>query len=195
MKDLYVFDFDGTLYKGDSMLDFAKFSNRKRYYFSFLFLLPALVNYKLGFLSPAKMKEKFLTYHFKGKSKSDLIRLGNSFFTQHQGKIYSSARKFLQELDQSNTDCYIVSGSCAEWLLPFAKSLGVNLRSSHLCYENDIFTGKLNGENCVGKEKTKQIRQVLEENTYREVFVYGNSTEDFDMKTIATNYFHLYFST
>lgn len=194
MKNLYVFDFDGTLYKGDSMLDFAKFSNRKRYYLSLLVLLPHFFNYKIGLLSSTVMKEKFLTYHFKGKSLTDLNLLGLSFFKENQHKIFNKAKVYLNEIDRINSDCIIVSGSCEEWLLPFSTSLGAKLICTNLYFENSIFTGKLNNENCVGIVKVKRIQETMKLDSYNQVFVYGNSSDDFVMKSIATEYFHLYFS-
>jgi len=61
---LAVFDFDGTLYKGDSFVDFCKFYYLKkpwRLWFFFI-QLGAFLFWKLGLISSTQFKSLFIQY-------------------------------------------------------------------------------------------------------------------------------------
>ena len=63
---LAVFDFDGTLYKGDSFIDFCKFYYLKkpwRLWFFFI-QLGGFLFWKLGLLSSTQFKSLFIQYLF-----------------------------------------------------------------------------------------------------------------------------------
>lgn len=65
-NQLAVFDFDGTLYKGDSLVDFCKFYYQKkpwRLWFFFI-QLGGFLFWKIGLLSSTRFKSLFIQYLF-----------------------------------------------------------------------------------------------------------------------------------
>lgn len=62
-KRLVIFDFDGTLTRKDSMLEFTRyFHGVFRFYIGMLYLSPILLLYKVGFIPNWKAKEFYLTH-------------------------------------------------------------------------------------------------------------------------------------
>lgn len=58
LKTLVLFDFDGTLYKKDSLLEFTKYyKGNSVFYIGILILSPFLIAMKLGILSNEKAKK------------------------------------------------------------------------------------------------------------------------------------------
>ena len=81
-----VYDFDGTIYDGDSTIDFWKHCLRQRPYMIFS-LFPAatgLVLYLFGIISKRKFKERF--YKFL-KHIPDVEREISAFWDKHEHKI------------------------------------------------------------------------------------------------------------
>ena len=65
MKTLALFDFDGTLYSKDSLIEFTKSTKGNlRFYQGILWLSPFLIGLKLGILNNEKVKIKFLKDFF-----------------------------------------------------------------------------------------------------------------------------------
>ena len=58
MKTLALFDFDGTLYKKDSLIEFTKFYKGKfPFYLGIIILTPVLIAMKLKVISNEKAKK------------------------------------------------------------------------------------------------------------------------------------------
>ena len=65
---LALFDFDGTIYKADSFIDFIRFVKGDfKTLFGIIILAPMLIMYKLKFISNHAAKIKVFTYFFKGE--------------------------------------------------------------------------------------------------------------------------------
>jgi FMN phosphatase YigB (HAD superfamily) len=61
MRTLALFDFDGTLYKKDSLIEFTRFAKGMCRFTKMLLLFPDLIGLKLRLLPNEKVKVKFLT--------------------------------------------------------------------------------------------------------------------------------------
>lgn len=141
-----VYDFDGTIYDGDSTVDFFLFALRCK---------PSLIRYvprqAWGFLlygvkriSKTELKE----YFFSFLSGIDAEKLTEDFWDQSHHKIYR------WYLDQQQSDDIIISAS-PEFLL---KSICHRLGIRHLIASKvDIHAGKFSGENCRGQEKVQRL--------------------------------------
>lgn len=74
-----VFDFDGTLIRKDSFLEFIKFAFGKRAFLTGFFLnSPYLVAFKLKLYPNWKAKERVFSYFFRGMSYEQFCRLGRT---------------------------------------------------------------------------------------------------------------------
>lgn len=143
-----VYDFDHTIYRGDSTLDFWKWSVC-RHPTALLALPRALlgaVGYKLGLCSRNQFKAAF--YRFL-RYLPDIDHDVTEFWNQHISHVESWYRS------QQNSNDVIISAS-PEFLISAAcQRLGVRWIAS----EVDCKTGNLLGENCRGEEKVRRFRQ------------------------------------
>lgn len=144
-----VYDFDKTIYDGDSTADFYIFSLKRHK--KILLLAPSLIGaflkfyvFKIG--TKTQFKEKmyrFLTY-------CDLEKDIPDFWERHIGRI----KNFYK--NQQKPDDVIISASPYFLLEPACK----NLEIAHLMASNvDKSTGKYNGINCHGEEKVRRYRE------------------------------------
>ncbi len=145
---LNVYDFDGTIYKGDSTADFYKFCV-KRHPLALIALPGAGIYffaYKLGLCSKTRFKEVF--YRFL-RHIPDAESALSAFWVAHEGGIQDW---YLQKKRQTDI---IISASPEFLLEPVCKKLGVTLIASRV----DRRTGETQGENCRGAEKVKRLNE------------------------------------
>ncbi|MBQ6494976.1 MAG: haloacid dehalogenase-like hydrolase [Bacilli bacterium] len=161
-----IYDFDGTIYDGDSTVDFFLFCLRKKPYliiiFPFIFFW--FILYYFSFISKTKMKEK-VYYFLRFFSNIDLEI--KEFWELNYKKI----KKFY--LGKKHNNDVIISASPYFLLKPICDKLKVKkLIASNV----SKFTGKYDGVNCSGEEKV--IRLNKEFNNINVNEVYSDSYSD-----------------
>jgi len=145
-----VYDFDGTIYDGDSTFDFIKFLIKKDK--SIVFHIPKmtlyLLKYKLKLIEKEKMKECFFEIFNKFKNIDNLV---NEFWNINENKIKS----FFTEKKSHKND--IISSASPYFLLePIAKKYKVyDLFASPVNKKN----GKYKGKNCHNVEKVRLLHK------------------------------------
>lgn len=171
-----VYDFDGTIYDGDSTVDFFLYVLKRK---------PALVCYfprqawgfllyKIKRISKTKLKE----YFFSFLSGVDAEKLIEDFWDQNHQKIYQ------WYLDQQQPEDIIISASPEFLLNPICQKMGIQ----HLIASRvDVHSGKLFGENCRGKEKV--LRLAAEYHVNHIDSFYSDSRSDLPLAKIADNAF------
>lgn len=152
-----VYDFDGTIYDGDSTIDFWLFSLKRHP--SVILRFPAqaaaVVLHKTGRITTVQMKERFLSFVRKIpdiSAETELFRRKK----MHKIKDWYLAQK--------RSDDLIISASPEFLVAPFCKNLG---NISLVATVADPLSGRISGENCKGDEKVKRFRNK-----------YGNSAID-----------------
>ena len=143
-----VYDFDKTIYNGDSTLDFYIFSIKKNLlllrYFHKQF--SGIILYHLKIINKEKYKEFFFSFLNGIKNIDDEIK---KFWGKNEKKIknwYSN---------QKNEKDVVISAS-PEWLLkPITDKLEINLIATKV----DKKTGKFDSLNCYGNEKVKRFKE------------------------------------
>jgi len=144
-----VYDFDHTVYNGDSSVDFYLFVLCRKPHL--IILLPlqvwGIALYLLGIYSKENMKETFFVFtRFIPVQKIVL-----SFWDKNRKRI-----KSWYMLQKQKSDV-IISASPEFLLEPLVSGyLGVNLIASRF----DQSTGKYTGKNCFGKEKVERLYEV-----------------------------------
>ncbi len=172
-----VYDFDGTVYRGDSTVDFYWFCLFHKP--SLIRFLPrqlaALVAYKRKKISKTRCKEKFFSF----LAGMDCEKLTARFWDKKQKKIeawYLAARK---------PDDVIISASPVFLLRPICDRLGIE---RVIASRVDPRNGHFNGENCYGVEKTHRFKKELGGDVV-DAF-YSDSLSDLPMARMAnTAYF------
>jgi phosphatidylglycerophosphatase C len=187
MKTLALFDFDGTLYKKDSLLEFTKFSKGKLNFYIGLFMISQyLIGFKWGIISNEKAKQKFIKHFFKNTNYNDFTRKCNDFALQKinthlNEKIYE---QFINHLKLNHT-VYIVTASIPEWIEPWSKQFSVPVIGTQIEIENNKITGGFVSKNCYGIEKVNRINSVLNLNEFESIIVYGAGKGDVEMLKLA----------
>lgn len=139
--DLY--DFDGTIYDGDSGVDFILFSIKKK-----KLKWSKVISSSLKFIFKLCSKEEFKTNIFGFvKDIDDIDKYVDEFWLEHKHKI----KDFWKEKKKHNNDI-IISASCEFWLKPIADEYKVK---DLIATKLDVKTGKIRDNNCHGKEKVK----------------------------------------
>lgn len=140
-----VYDFDNTIYKGDSTADFYLFSLKRHP--SIIKFFPSLIKAVVKFYvlkKGTKTEMKEVMYRFLTKINPEFdIKM---FWDTHEKNIKSWYLKQKQNSD------IIISASPEFLLKPICERLGINnLTASKV----DVYTGKYSGINCHGEEKVR----------------------------------------
>lgn len=171
---LHLFDFDYTIYNGNSTIDYFLFSISCNP--MLLRYLPIQIWHLILYLLRLEDKNNFKGNYFcfiRGINNLD----GNTilFWQNNERKLKS----WYMKRDKSKD--VIVSASPEFYLKPICKTLGVrNLIATKL----DIKTGKLIGENCYGEEKPLRIINELPGKKFGES--YTDSMSDSPMLELAS---------
>ena len=145
-----VYDFDGTIYDGDSTFDFIKVLITKKK--SIIFHIPKmfiyLIKYKTKLIKKEEMKECFFEIFCKFNNIEELVE---EFWEKNEYKL----KDFFTEKKSHKNDI-IASASPYFLLKPIADKYNVKkLFASPV----DSSTGKYNGINCHGVEKVRLINK------------------------------------
>ena len=138
-----VFDFDGTLYDGDSTLDFYLHCLKKHP--TVLSCLPyqllSAIKYVLGAMDKTRFKECFYCFFEKVPDTEAEARL---FWDSHKRRLYSWYKEIHQDGD------VVISASPDFLVREICGRIGI---SHVIASKVDARTGKYNGLNCYGSEK------------------------------------------
>ncbi len=180
-QKLALFDFDGTLYKYDSILSFCLFYYQKKPWrvwrvviqvFSWFF-------WKLGLRDTREFKARFICFIAKD-SAGEIERIATEFWN----KSSSFNPKLLTELQTCQANKVlpvVVSASPDLFILPACQNLGIKhviATSLHVTEK-----GYSLGENCRGEEKIKRLRDVFPTHTIH--VAYSDNSDDFALLQLA----------
>ena len=125
MKErIYIYDFDGTLTRRDSLLDFIRYVRGERsLLFSLLLFSPLLVLMKLRLYSNGRTKERLFAYHFKGMSISEFDNHCAKYAFSHPDLLLDAARKAVNQVTTNGYRVFVVSASVDRWVSPFFRDM------------------------------------------------------------------------
>ncbi len=172
-----VYDFDKTIYDGDSTVDFYFYCIKRQP--NLLGFLPkqawVFTKYLFGFITKTQFKEKFFEV-FGGIENID------NYITDFWEKNKVKIKKWYSK---THIDNDVVISASPEFLLePICKELHIEkVIASRVDKENGKYTGK----NCYGEEKPKRFYEIYP-NEKIETF-YSDSLSDTPLKELAKNAF------
>ena len=145
-KLVNVYDFDDTIYRGDSTIDFWKFCARRhpKVLLSLPWVGVSFCKYLFGRCGKTAFKEVFFSFL---RFVPDVEAEVSAFWNEHESKIQ------LWYLSQKHDSDVIISASPEFLLKPAAERLGVSLIASRV----DETSGRFSGENCKGEEKVRRF--------------------------------------
>jgi len=187
--NLYVFDFDGTIYNGDSMIDFLKLvhNSKIKYYITNILFTPFWVLKILGLIKIDRFKSCFLKMHFRYYDQIYLEFKSNEFSKTFHKKIYPKSLNFLESIEGEKV---IVTASVDIWMRDISKELKSSLISTKSVFENKRFL-KIE-RNCNYDEKLDRIMEKYDLNNFKNIYVFGNSKGDYSMYKLG-NFHHKFF--
>jgi phosphoserine phosphatase/putative flippase GtrA len=144
-----VYDFDHTIYRGDSSFDFFIFILRKKPYLAAL--LPVQLWGIMLYLFHLITKETMKSYFFMFVRFISVEAMTIRFWEKHIGKI-----KLWYLRQKQNTDV-IISASPKFLLAPVVRDY---LHCTLIASEIDPKTGAYNGKNCWGDEKARRFKDI-----------------------------------
>lgn len=174
-----VYDFDGTIYDGDSSRDFyfyilKKYPKVLKYIFN---QIKGLVEYFLNCIDKTCAKEHFFSF-LQGLSEVEIENSLDEFWILNESKIMEWYKECHQE------DDVVISASPDFLLRPICRHLGINrLIASNV----NMHTGEFEGANCHGIEKTVRFRA-----EYPDISIdkfYSDSISDAPLKELAQSSF------
>ena len=171
-----VYDFDGTIYDGDSTKDFYIYCLKRNP--ALLRFIPyqgiAAIEYALRIIDKTKFKEQFYCF-FKGIP--DINDYLEDFWKSHIYKIKNWYKK--QQLPDdvviSASPDFLVRGACDRSEIKYLIASEVN---SH--------TGAYTGRNCRGEEKVSRFRRAFGETAVIDSF-YSDDDSDAAVAQISNN--------
>lgn len=185
-KQLALFDFDGTLYLGDSFTRFIFYAlNKQHILVQGLKIVPWIKGYYLNLYTASNMRKKLFSSMFKDKNATDIEAFGEIYAKEiiHQlNPILLSQLKKHQELGHQ---VVLVSASLDIYLKPICKLLNIDL----ICSVPEIKDGKYSGayhiDDCSSEQKKINIQKRYIISDYETIYAYGNSEEDLAMLSLA----------
>lgn len=146
---LYLYDFDGTIYDGDSSVDFFKFCLKKdkRMYKMIFPIIFKYLKYKSKYLTLTELKEYIFSFLKYFDNREQLVK---EFWQTHNKQIknFYLAKKHDQDI--------IISASPAFLLSPICNELKVK---DLIASDVDINNGHFNKLNNRGEEKVKMLQK------------------------------------
>ena len=186
--NLAIFDFDGTISFKDSFRGFIIYYHG---YLSFtlgsIILTPVYLLYWFRIISNNTMKEKVISYYFRGEVVMDFERKCLEYSTNEINKIIRSKAKDRIDWHQARGDkVIVVSASVKSWLKIWCEENKIELIATELDIKDGRLSGKLKGRNCYGVEKVNRIKKEIELEIFEEVYSYGDSKGDREILELAT---------
>ena len=146
---LYLYDWDGTIYDGDSSVDFFKYCLKKdkKLFYHFIKMIPQFIKHKLKLIDITEFKEIVFSFLKTIDNIDDYVK---DFWILNKHKI----KDFYLENDHSKD---IIISASPEFLLDsICKELKVK---DMIASDVDKNTGKFNRPNCRGEEKVVIFRE------------------------------------
>ena len=184
MKQLFAFDFDGTLTTRDTLIAFIRYAcGTPRFLLGFLLHAPLLVLMKLRLYSNGKAKQRLFSWFFRGMPLETFDALCQSFALSHRHLLRPETVRLLQQALSEGSEVLIVSASIDNWVQPFFPTVTV------LGTQIEVIDGRLTGHfltpNCYGQEKVRRILALHPERSAYRLTAYGDSRGDHELLAFA----------
>ena len=183
-----LFDFDGTLCPGDSIVPWLRFCIREGAAPAWQWL-PAAAGYLRQLLQPGRVvsaKESTLSF-IRGRSRDSFLPLASRFMAgQIAPRIPAAARRLVEELHASGLKIAVISASPDLYMRCLPEILPVDCLIATTC-ETDgqgLYTGRISS-NCRGGEKALRWQAWNQARGWRAVRAYGDSIRDLPMLSLA----------
>lgn len=190
---IYAFDFDGTLTRRDTFIEFIRYVfGTRRMLTGILRFAPILVLMKLGRYPNWKAKQRVFSWFFKGMEIDKFDDLCTRFAHDCQSVRRDDGFAIIRRALNEGHQVTIISASIENWVRPFFAEFGdrVVVSCTKIDVRDERVTGQFLTMNCYGAEKSKRLLQTFPlRETYRLV-AFGDSRGDKELiEASDTGYF------
>ena len=196
-RTISAFDFDGTLTRRDTLAAFIRFAcGNRRFLAGLLYCLPFLLAYKCHLYPNWKAKQRLFGYFFRGMKTDAFDRLCEDFCrVQAKRLLRPDAIRCVEKHLRQGHETVIVSASIDNWVLPFARVLGVKqvLGTQLELSRGDRLTGRFSTPNCYGPEKVRRLQTLFPQRTNYYLIAYGDSRGDRELLSFADEAYYKLF--
>lgn len=190
---VYAFDFDGTLTRRDTLIEFIRYAcGSRRLFMGLLRFLPVLVLMKMKLYPNWKAKQRVFAWFFKGMSIADFNAHCQAFARDGKHLRRDDGFAIIRRAISEGHRVIIISASIDNWVRPFFDEFGekVVVSCTKIDVRDEVVTGAFLTMNCYGAEKPKRLMGAFPlRETYRTV-AFGDSRGDKELLDAAdTGYF------
>lgn len=190
---IYAFDFDGTLTRRDTFIEFIRYVfGTRRMLAGILRFASILVLMKLGRYPNWKAKQRVFSWFFKGMGIDEFDDLCTRFAHDCQSVRRDDGFAIIRRALNEGHQVTIISASIENWVRPFFAEFGdrVVVSCTKIDVRDERVTGQFLTMNCYGAEKPKRLLQTFPlRKTYRLV-AFGDSRGDKELiEASDTGYF------
>jgi phosphatidylglycerophosphatase C len=191
-RNLALFDFDGTITTKDTFMPFVLHAvDPLRIAAGKLVLSPLVVAYKLGVLSPSRMRRSIVLFGFRGRTGADVRKAGLDYSRNRLAPVVRAEALERIRWHQAQGDAVVVvSASLDVYLADWCREHGVDLICAELEERRGVLTGRYRGGDCSGPEKARRVRQRYDLRSFEAIYAYGDTAEDRAMLELASRRFY-----
>ncbi len=180
MNKIDVYDFDGTIYNGDSSIDFFLYAIKKKK--SIIKYLPKIFTIMilkcLGLVSTKSFKETFFSFIKEIENLEEYVK---EFWKMKREKI----NKFFLDNISENRKTYVISASPEFLLRPYLSEF----KNIKLIATKVDRNGKINEENCKGQKKVELLKKA--EQDFEIENFYTDSSSDLPLVKLSKNSYYI----
>lgn len=190
--NLALFDFDGTITRGDSWTPFMRLATGPaRKAFGYTMLLPVGAGYYAGLVTGRAARPMYAHVAFRGVDTTRIRDLGCRYASEVLPRTVRPRASEQIAWHKGNGDTVVVvSGSLAVYVQPWCERAGVDCIATELEELRGRLTGRYLGGECTGAEKATRIRQRYDLRQYRDIYAYGDTSEDREMLALANRRYY-----
>ncbi len=174
-KPIIIIDFDKTLFKKDSLIEFCKYIFKKKplQMWSIIPQVFATLLYLFKLIDTKKYKELFLLY-LHGINEQELTSFAKEFWANTGMENFNSSITSLFNKKDFRIIC--ISASPEIYLSPITEVYQIELIGTKIAFSKNTY--KIIGENCKGEEKVKRLKKYLNAETIDIEESYSDSITD-----------------
>lgn len=193
MKELVIFDLDGTIISKQSQVVFLRYLLKKKFISFFLYakVISWFIFYKAGFIkNPRNIMDSIFSF-LKGKDVQQFDTIVSQFFDERLKKfIFPQIIDIMNEHKEKNRELIIISNAAEPIVKKVGDYLGIkNCISTKLETSGNAYTGKIQGDIIYGHRKVEALRKFAESRNLNFVnsFAYTDHISDLSLLLAVAN--------
>ena len=185
--NLALFDFDGTITRGDTWTPFLRCSaTRTRIAAATVLLSPLIVGYKAGWISARRSRPVVARVAFAGRRADAVRRAGRAYAEEELPRaLRPQALERIEWHKRQGDRIVVVSASLDVYLQPWCHAHGLDVICTELVVCAGTLTGGYRRGECSAANKVIKLRERYDLARYPVIYAYGDTDEDREMLDIA----------